>query len=279
MMRRLRLPRRRARAGFDGERGRTGQHRRTFAALDERDARAGAKRDRARRARAAPRDRARSRRARSTAAIDAESSSSTTRCWLTPAGDSRAPARISASASAARHSRIRLAVIGSLAILPPPSGVCRADLPEEQAGDRTDGEAPAEQMDGDDRRDRQQRQQAQRRREDHAASSTPAAASPRATSRTGVPATTCAKRRADAAGGRRQTQPQTAEPRAIVANRRVVDHEIELAAAFDVDQPAAAFDGRLRFLAQRELHDRQPARCRAPAARRARRRRAETENR
>ena len=81
---------------------------------------------------------------------------------------------------------------------------------------------------------------------------------PRATSRTGVPATTCAKRRADAAGGARQAQAQAAESRAIVANRRVVDHEIELAAPFDIDQPAAAFDDRLGLLAQRELHDGQP---------------------
>ena len=69
-----------------------------------------------------------------------------------------------------------------------------ADLPEEQPGDGPDGKAPAKQMDGHDCRDGQQCQQTERRREGHAASSTPAAASPRATSRTGVPATTWAKR-------------------------------------------------------------------------------------
>ena len=76
-----------ARPRFGAERGRTREHRRPLAAAHERDARARRRAARSRRARGATaRSRALSPGA-STAAIDAESSSSTTRCSLTPDGD------------------------------------------------------------------------------------------------------------------------------------------------------------------------------------------------
>ena len=75
----------------------------------------------------------------SMAPIDAESSSSTTRCAAAPADDRRAPATIKASASAARHSRTRLVVIGSFAIRPPPSGVCRANRQRNNPATRRTG--------------------------------------------------------------------------------------------------------------------------------------------
>ena len=146
-------------------------------------------------------------------------------------------------------------MIGSFEILPPPSGVWPRDLPEEQAGDRTDRKAPAEQMNRHDRGNRQQGQQAQRRREDHAASSTPAAASPRATSRIAVSGHDVREAGAGTTRRTRQTQPQAREAGTVVANRRVVEHQVQLPLPFDVDQPLTTLRLRLGLLAQRELDE------------------------
>ena len=194
----------------------------------------------------------------STAAIEAESSRSTTRCWLTPAGESRAPARMSARASAARHSSSRLVVIGSLAILPPPCGTCGAICQRNK---------PATGRTGKRRRNRwiatiagiaSSASSPSGVVKVMSASSTPAEASARATSRTEPPATTWTKRaptrRAarDRPGRRRLNRARYSRTAAIVDRpdraRPALRHPP------GARPPIAA---GLRLLAQRELHDRQ----------------------
>ena len=127
-------------------------------------------------------------------------------------------------------------------------------LPEKQPGDRTDRESAAKQVNRDNRRDGQQGQESKRRRKDHAASRTPLppVSSPR-------PEWASRRRRrakrAPVARGARQAESQTAETCAIGVNRGLVDHEIELAVSFDIDESPRRI--RLCFILERELDQRE----------------------
>jgi hypothetical protein len=54
-----------------------------------------------------------------------------------------------------------------------------------------------------------------------------------------------------------QSQSQAAESVAIVRDGFLVEDQVELSMAFNVEQTAAAFCGRVRFVSQRELDERQ----------------------